>query len=195
MHGGTRTERALEFRRLSAAGQAAIDAAVADPNLLDVRRPIAVAQAIVQDSPIIPLDEDVRHYAKRRIVKVIGFELVAAMMGAARKHEDVHAVLTEMLEPTPEDLADARLDMAQRNMALVAAWSKRQVDAGKFVEWSKVVGEMALPLFTDFGVAATAILRKHVPSDRLEAAVKDLRDAIMVTVGRIATMRDEGQKR
>lgn len=196
---GAWTER---LTKLDQATQAEVKAALEDPDQLDVRRPLALAEAVIAKTPLIPSEDTLRQVARRQVARAVGPELIneiRAILRSQETPEDMREVLRDMLaqllEPTAADLDAAALEMHERSLKLVAIWSKRQVEAVKALEWAKVIRDQALPLLSEFGLKLSVILRKYVPEDRLASCLGEVRNAITQTLGELAAERDEKGRR
>lgn len=188
-HGGGQQAWSRRHKHMTAAGQAALQASLDDPGLLDVRRPIAVAQAAIEGTPVLPSDGEVERLARLRIARNAGHELLSALRES--DPAEMREALVAFLEPTPEDLDGARAELADRTMRLVSMWSKRQIEAVRYLDWSKVITEMAIPLFTELGAVVGAILRRHVPEAQAQAAIEEVQRAALAVVGQLAAARDQ----
>lgn len=178
------------------AGRNEVESALIDPGLMDVRRPIALAEVVLTNTPLLPSEEAVRRLARRRVAAQVGESLICALRELRSAtdppewRESIDAVVADLLEPQDADLEEARVLLHDKSMSLLAKFSKRQVDAVKTLEWSKVIREQALPLLGEFGLKLTQVLRKYVAEDKLAACLADVRQAITVTLGELAQARD-----
>jgi hypothetical protein len=182
IHGGTQQRWALRHKRIAAAAQDEIDAALTDPDLLDVRRPIALAEAIVQNTTIVASDEEIRAAARRRILQRMSPAQIRAL-------GSIGAI--EALEPTEADCDEIRLERHERSMRLVGMYALRQADAVKQIEWSRVIRESALPLLSEFGLRLTRTLRKYLPDDIVTRAMDDARKDMLTVIGELSRRKDE----
>lgn len=190
-HGGHAQAWSARLKHVTAEGQREIDEALHDPALLDVRRPIALAETIVANSSIVPSDDHVRLLARRMVARAVGPELVAVLREAAASGDTDagRELLAELLEPTDGDMAAARLELQERSMRLVATYSKRQQEAVKTLQWAEVIRELALPLFAVLGGKLNAILRRFVPPEKLDAALGEIQNAFVVTLGELTAVK------
>lgn len=183
IHGGQQQTWSARMHALDDRARAEVDAALADPDLLDVRRPIALADALVGRTPLLPSEETVTSLARRRILRDMSPEQLRAL-------RDSGPDALELLDPTDGDLDAVRLELHERSMRIVALYSRRQVDAVKQLEWTKVIREAALPLFGEFGLRISRLIRKYVPEDKVEAAIADVRKEVRQTIGELALLKD-----
>jgi hypothetical protein len=195
MHSGETAGFVSRLRRVSAAAHQEIAEALNDPGLMDVRRPLALAETVITNSPLIPSDETTRRLARRRVASQIGPDLVRLLREEAARGGDLAALAEELLTPTDADLDEARLELHEKSMRLVAMYSKRQTEAVRALEWAKVIREQALPLLMEFGLKVSRILRQYVPDDQIAAATAEVRSAVTLTIGEMAVERDKSRSK
>lgn len=184
IHGGHRQQWANRQRALGAAAQAELEGALSDPDLLDVRRPIALAEVVIGRTPLLPSEEQVTKLAQRRILQRMNPGQLKALMATGRDD------LMELLEPTEADRDEVRLDLHERSMRLISIYAQRQADAVKQLEWSRVIRESALPLLAEFGLRLSRILRKYLPEDQIPRVMDDVRKEIVQVVGEMSVLKD-----
>lgn len=178
VHGGREQLFAARQRRLSSAAQSAIEEALQDPDLLDVRRPIAYMDAIIAETELIPTEEAVRKRAARKLIK--GFDHHPEALLEIMRNPELREVY---LTPTAEDLEETRLEMHAYSMKVLATYSKRQVEAVKVLEWGRVIREMAIPLFAELGLRILRVLRRHVPEDRIPQITAEIGKEMQLVLG------------
>ena len=183
IHGGNKQTWSQRLHALDDRARAEVDAALADPDLLDVRRPIALLDTVVGRTPLLPSDEMLLNLARRRVLENMSPFQIEAMAKLPNGG-------LELLEPTAADLDAVRLEMHERSMRIIGVYSRRQVEAVKQLEWSRVIREAALPLFGEFGLRMSRILRRFVPEDRVQEAIDEVRKEVRQTVGELAMLKD-----
>lgn len=190
IHGGVRERWALRQRKLSATARTELDTAIADPDLLDVRRPIALMDVVVSNTELLPDDERVRRHARRKLLAALAPEAQLKVL------EDEELAAT-WIEPTDDDLEASRLELHERSMRMLAIYSKRQTDAVRQLEWTKVIREAVLPLLGELGLKLSRTLRKHVSIEVAAAIIADMRKDMTQIVGLLGQAREAagGRKR
>lgn len=198
-HGGTRQQAAAWTRGMSDAGREEIQKRISDPGLFDAKRPVALAEYVATSAPLVPDEAHLEALARRAITRQVGPELLESignLVAEARKGgvEDlaiaIEVAVETLLKPTEADLAAARLEWADRSIRIAARYAKTQQEAIKVNEWGAAVRDLVVPVLSEFAIAMGVVLRRHVPPDRLEAAVEDTRRTINTTVGRLTALRD-----
>ena len=185
---------------MGARGEQAIEEALADPDLMDVTRPVAVAEAVATTAPLIPSDEMIDQLARRHVLRQVGPELLMAIrsigddLANPEAREALDDVIAQLLEPTEGDREAARLEAHERSMRIVATWSKRQTEAAKSVEWGRVVRELTIPILSDFMMRPNAILRRYVEPEKLEPLTDEVKRAITTTIGELSAAALPGRR-
>lgn len=183
LHGGVPQTWAARNKALDTAAQAELDARLEDPDLLDVRRGVALSDLVISRTPILPSDETVRKLASRRILADLSPLQIEALFTNERG--------MDLLEPTEADLDAVRLQLHERSMRMIESYAKLQANAVKQLEWSKVIREAALPLLGEIGLRISGVLRRYVPEEKIPDAIEDVRTAIRQAVGSLALLRDD----
>lgn len=186
-HGGSAAKSWVERLKINDEGRELITAALKDPGLMDVRRPLALAETVLARTALLPAESAVRRHAQRRIIAAVGPDLMRRLRQLAPNLE-ILAGIEELLEPTDDDLEEARMDLHERSMRLLSMYGKRQVEAVRALEWAKVVREQAVPLFGLLMIAIGGILKRHVPEDRQASAIEELRRAFNTTLAELAKL-------
>lgn len=186
-HGGFAQGWSSRLRATQEEGRRQVQLALDDPNLMDVRRPIALAETIVANTELVASSEQVEQLARRNIIRQVGPELVAVLREAA-DGEVGRELLAELLRPTDGDLAQARLELHERTMRLVGIYGKRQTEAVRAMQWAQVIRELTIPMFANLGGKLNAVVRKHVPPDRIDRALEDVKAALLETVGELSVV-------
>lgn len=202
LHGGERQQFAQRLRRLDEEAQQQVHDALTDPDLLDVRRPLAIAEVVIAQTPLLPTEATLERVARRKILRDIGPDVVRLMRHAVNDADEdddlrevLHAALDELLRPSEADLDEAALDMHERSMRLLAMFSKRQVEAVKQLEWAKAIRDQILPFLGELSIQLTQVLRRHVPDEKYEAALTEMRTAITRTLGALSVAAEDGKRR
>lgn len=195
IHGGHAIRFGERWKKLSVDAQAELDEAVEDPELMEARRPIAMLQVIAQNTELLPKEETVARYARRMNLRGLDPMTVTALQAAAEKaakngettgSEKLAELLELLLEPDDADLEVARTELHDRSMRMVSTLSRRQNEALKALEWTKVVREVALPIIGEFGLAVTGVLRKYVPEESRDEATNAVHTAMAKVIGELA---------
>lgn len=177
LHGGYSQKWSARQKALSTAAQDEIEGALTDPDLLDVRRPIALAEVVVARTPLIASDDEVEQEAKRRVLQ----RMSPGQIEALRTIEAL-----DILEPTDADRAEVRLARHERSMRLVGMYALRQAEAVRSLEWSRVIRESVLPLMAEFGIGLSKILRKYLAEDIVAKCMVDVRKEMLRVVGELS---------
>ena len=199
IHGSAqpRTQRLLRGRMQTRAGMEDVKRLLQDPDLLDVRLPLAESRAVLERTPIVASEELALTVARRRILRDLGPSLIGAWRQQisaidAETKDEMLAALDALLEPTEGDLEEATLHLHERSSRLLAAHAKTQVDAVKALEWAKARRDVVLPLLMELSIQIGAILRRWVPPGNVPQAMNDVQDAIDRCIGAVATSEEQG---
>jgi hypothetical protein len=197
MHGGTREgdpSNALvhgryskHFRRISLEAQEEIDAALQDPDLLDVRQPIAIGRVLLNEARLIPSQEMAEAQAKRDISRSL-----AGMNFEGMPAETIEA----LLEATDADIEIARMTLITRSHKLVGDHHKRQVDALRQIEVGRLMRDVLVPMFGEMGLRLGRLVDEYIddPVKREKFRAAYRAEAKQVVV-HIADLRNGGSKR
>lgn len=182
------------LRGMSDAGRQAITERLRDPELMDVRRPVALAEHVTVSAPLVPSDEAMDRYARRVVARQVGPELVDELNtildryrreGAAELATILEATLRDLLEVTPADHELARLKWADDASILAERYGRTQAAAAKAAETGRILREKTLPLYSAFALEVGKIIRKYVPASDIERAMTEIRRAVEVSVGQL----------
>lgn len=199
-HGGRRQERRLRGQRNAGLVQEEIDAHLKNPDLMDVRRPVAMTEALLARTPLFATEDMAEVVARRRIAKEIGHDLIRAWKAQIRavgRDEDgdlasaMHEALMSLLAPTEGDLDEATLLLHERSERIIASHRKGQVEAVKALEWAKVMRERLTPVLEELSMRTATLFRKHVPSHQVTAAIHDYQEMVTRTLGELQAAAQE----
>lgn len=175
MHGGSPNAKpttlvhgryALRFKRLSQPAQDAIDSALVDPDLLDARRPVAVHQAVLESSSLVPTDEEVEAYARH--------------ISKWRPNFDADPPQTWDDRPaiTAPELEVARMLWAEAAGRLTQSYGVTLSAASRAVKLGDVLAKEMVPLFSDLGLRMRKLGDRFVVAERRQ----DFEDAFRIEV-------------
>lgn len=165
LHGGkNQTERpknivhgrsaGRRYARVSEEAQQAIDDAMQDPDLLDVRQGVAVMRVVLNDQPLLPSDDDIKEIARAQNMR--------QLQGITIESREV---LEDLCEPTEAQMTLARLRYGEESTRIVERFSRRQVDAMKQVEAGRLLRESVVPMFNEMGIRLGRLVDQYVPEE------------------------------
>lgn len=196
MHGGTREgdpsnslvhgRYSKHFRRISAEAQEEIDKALQDPDLLDVRQPIAVGRVLLNEAQLIPSEGMAEREARRQIARSL-----AGMNFEGLSSEAIDA----LFEATQDDIEIARLALIDRSHHLVERHHKRQVDALRQIEVGRLMRDSLLPMFAEMGLRLGRLCEEYIDDpvkrEKFRAAFRAEAKQVVVHV---AGLREQGKQ-
>jgi len=141
------------FAREAKPPQELIDQALQDPDLLDVKRPVALQSVLVQELGLIPSDEVIRQAA------------ISYMSRAARKLAEDD---DEEPEPSEAQLEYARRAFMLSSMQAVESFQRSVAAAARHAKVGELISAELLPLFEDLGRRLAVLTDKFVDKDKRE---------------------------
>lgn len=200
-HGGRGQLKRLRSKALVGEAEEEFHAALADPTLMDLRRPVAMTDAVLRRTPLFATEEMAERAAKRRIAREIGFDLIRGWWAQIdddvreKEGEDFAAAMRKALEtfltPTEGDLDLETLAIHERSQKLIAGHAKAQVDAAKALDWAATARETIFPVLGELSNRFATLLRKHVEPGKVGAAIDEMAVIIKRTVGELAEVKDK----
>lgn len=166
---------ALRFHRLTKPAQDAIDSALLDPDLLDARRPVAVHQAILEASPLLPDDDTVVSYARH--------------LSKWRPNFDAKQTWEDQPEPSLAELEVARLLWADASAKLAERYGNTLSAAARAVKLGDLLAKELVPLFSELGLRMRKLADRFVAPDKradFEAAYRIEARATVAAILRIS---------
>lgn len=163
------------YHRIAPEAQQRIDDALKDPDLLDVRRPVAVGQVLMQEAPLIPTDEQLR--AAVRMHKLRGL--------AAIEFKDISG-LDEWLEPSTAEIDAMRQRHIDKSMQIIERFARRQADAAKQIEAARLLNEAAVPILSEMGTRIRKLILRYVEESKQEEFTGAVRMEIRMAVHQLA---------
>ena len=167
MHGGKRGGQkpvhgrySKDFKNLAKEGRDRLEEIYADPELLNPRRPVALAPLLVE-SAAFPTRELAERLAKAR----------AAQSGLGEVVED--------------DIRIAMGDLALQYQKQVQLLGQRQESAVKQAHATELLTQSVMPLITEFTQRVLAIAQKHLPEEAQATLRDDLRRAVEATAAQV----------
>lgn len=155
-HGGF----SKRFAKLTREGQDRLAAILADPELLDAKRPVAVATYMLQDMELVPDDDAIRALAK--------------------------SYCPPGYEPGAVDIARARNELLKPIQKQVDLLGKRQSEAFRQAKLSELILTECVPIFELLGKAAFDLCEKYVPeAAQREKFMEAWRGHVAVAVARL----------
>jgi hypothetical protein len=136
------------FRRLDAVAQEAIDTALKDPQLLDLRRPVALQSLIVQDAPLLPDDQLIHDFAMR--------------LSRWRPREG--ETWLDQPDPTDSELALARMAWLEKSSELTERYGRIQAASSKAAQVTELLSKQLIPIFAELGLRMTKLAHRFVPA-------------------------------
>jgi len=140
------------FARISEDAQRAIDEAMRDPHLLDVRQGIALMRVQLTEAPLVPDDDLVEAMARR--------QKASALQGLTISDPDVYEQLTN---PSDADLQLARVAFLERALPLADRFTRRTVDAMRQIEVGRMLHDSVVPMFNEMGLRLSRLVEQYVP--------------------------------
>jgi hypothetical protein len=168
------------MKRLSADAQRRIDEALRDPGLLDLRRPVAIGQAIIEEAALIPEDDILRASIRRKKLRAVGGMEIRDLTG-----------LDEWLEPTDAELEVERIHYLDQSMRLLERHANRQEGAAKSIEMGRMLNEQAIPMLAEMGTRVGRLVERLVPPERRAEFLQAFRQECRMIVSEIATLGDK----
>lgn len=169
------------FRGVTPAFQKVIDQALNDPQLMDAKRPVALQQALLQHSVLVP-DEGLIDMLARR-------EMRSSRRSRKRRGEGEGEDYDEDdddLEPTDADLAIARQKWTERSMRLVDRLGKRQIDALRQIKLGELIAAEAFPMMTELGIELARLIEIYVPEPKREEFMIAYRNRVREVIVRMS---------
>lgn len=156
-----------QYARLVPDARRALDQAIQDPDLLDVRRPIAMAQTLLYRLPLTPEPEIIEAMARQQLGRSLSGITI-----------DGNDLWLELTSPGPGDLALAEMAYAERAMKLIERLARRQTDAVRTMELARTTRQAVIPFLQELALELSRIIHEYVPAEHREAARGQLRAAI-----------------
>ena len=190
---GNATIRAVRRKRLEAAAEAEVQAALTDPRTMDVREPIALSRVILEHTPLEASDDEAIARARNLKMRAIGPELVTLWKQQIRRShsggDDIDTMLDALdviLEPEAGDIERAIRDIHKESLELVSRHSQRQVDASKAMQWTDTIREVVHPFLMELGLQLSAVIREFVPAERQRSALEAVARVTQRTLGLVS---------
>lgn len=168
------------YRRISEDAQRRIDAAVQDPMLLDVRRPVALGQVIVEEAALIPDDDVLIASIRRKKMRAVATIEFTDLQG-----------LDEWLEPTAAEVEVERIRYLDESMRLLERFAKRQADAAKNIEMGRLLNEQAVPMLAEMGTRVARLVERYVDADKRPAFIASFRQECVMLVQELTVLGDK----
>lgn len=143
------------FAKIGPIAQDAIDEAIRDPDLLDVRRTVALQTVIVQQASLIPDDELVILLAKR--------------MSKWRPNFKEDETWEDQPAPTDAEIEAARMVWLTQSAKLVESYGDSQIAAAKQVQLGDLLSKEIVPILLEFGLRLAKLADRYVPKADREA--------------------------
>lgn len=166
------------FARVTEAAQRAIDEAMQDPNLLDVRQGVALMRVMLNEAPLVPDDEVIEAMARRQKER--------ALQGITI---DDPEVLEQLTAPTPADLQLARIAFADKALPLADRFTRRTVDAMRQIEVGRLLHDSVVPMFNEMGLRLSRLVEQYVPEKDRKAFRESFRQECHQVVANLYAMR------
>jgi hypothetical protein len=201
-HGGSSQIESWKRRRLAADAEAEVRAAVGDPNTMNPIEPIALSKVILDRTPLVASEDEVRVRALTMRAKRIGGKLIGDWKREIRdSREDMGDDLTQamfealerILEPTDGDFEAATREIHTESIKLVAIHSARQVDARKAMDWDATIRAVVIPFLQELGIELNKFVNDYVEAGKRGNAMTRISRILERTLGLIsqASQKDE----
>lgn len=162
------------IKKLSGDGRAAIDRLVADPQLLDVKVPVALHALSMSE---LPFNQDAK------TVELLAQEEAAQRLGVG-------------IDGVAEQVRD--IDRHRARVRLYKLASRAAIDHGEMVGFARKAldaeevmrGEM-LPIMLDFAKLMASAAKRYIPAELHARFEADVAAAIAATVGRMQAAKHE----
>lgn len=164
IHGGRSTGRppvhgrySQKFRNLATRGSERLEELLDDPDLLDPKRPVALAHTLFEE---IPLDEET-------------IETYAEYLADGAPVEDHHRLR-------------ARLSLLKMAREFGDGFARAQVQAIRTQQINQLIVQAAVPVIREFGERVGAIAKRHLPDEDAYARfLHDLQHAAAAVVAQL----------
>jgi len=153
------------FQKLAAEGRQQLAELMDDPQLLDAKRPVALATLIVTEMDLAPTDEQI-------------VDLACELVG-------------DVGDPGPVEIAKAQAVYHQAALKAIDTLGKRQEAANRQAKVGDVIIAGALPIFERLGAAVAQLSNLYVPADKRERFVEDLNSRLQVTIAELAALGEK----
>lgn len=163
------------FKRIGPVAQAAIDDALRDGDLLDVRRPVALQTVIVQDAPLIPTDEILREFAMR----------------LSRWRPAEGQTWEDQPEPGEIDLQLARMTWLEQASNLTELYAATLARAAKTAALSDALTKQIIPIFVELGGRMTKLAARFVEPGKREDFDAAFRMEVRAVVAETLALENE----
>lgn len=165
------------FQRLEPIAQSAIDAALRDPDLLDLRRPVAVQQVILQEAPLLPSEDLIREFAMR--------------LSRWRPNFKEGQTWDDQPEPSQSELDLARMTWLQKSAELTEAYGFLQARSAKAVALGDVISKQLVPVFAELGLRMTKLAGRYVVPEKRDEFDEAFRMEVRRVVATIVSLGDD----
>lgn len=190
LHGGTqegklpvntingKRSRGAAYPHLSKVHQDELVAAMHDPDLLDVRRGVALGQLVIQNTPLIPSEQALERSAARSNLRGMNLGEASA------------EVIDKVMEVDPADIELERIKHADRSLQIIERFHRRQVDAVKQIEVGRLMRQAVLPMMQEMGLRVGRLVHQYVPEDDRERFIATFRTECIKIVAELSAMRE-----
>lgn len=163
------------FQRIDAVAQDAIDLALKDPQLLDLRRPVAIQTVIMQEAPLLPSPELLRDFAMR----------------ISRWRPGEGQSWADQPDPTPSELELARMTWLQKSAELTESYGKLQAGSAKNAQVTELLTKQIIPVFAELGLQFTKLAQRFVAPERRAEFDEAFRMEVRRAVAKIVAVGEE----
>lgn len=139
------------FAKIAPASQEAIDEALQDPELLDPRRPVAVQQAILQNSALMPDDDVIESYARH--------------LSKWRPNYRADETWADQPRPTDGEIEVARMLWAEQATRLTEAYGRLQNQSSRTLRMGQLLAKQVVPLLSEVGLRLSKLVDRYVPEE------------------------------
>ena len=165
------------FAREEQATQALIDAALQDPDLLDHRRPAALATALIQSVQLIPDQDTLVELARQAIPWKVQAEHL--------KKND------EPIEPTAAQIEVVRRRYIESSMFATERYSRTVAAAAKQAQLGQLVSAELIPLFEELAIMLQRLTKRYVDEDKRDDFLEGFRRGFRHVIMQAAMIGDD----
>lgn len=155
------------FDHLTEADQDLLALALADPNLLDTKRPVALATVLAQRFPMIPTEQQIR---------------TTAMYLNGKQAADLSAA----------DIAEAQAKLATASVRIIDTLGRRQDSAVKLAKTSEVLVGQVMPVLDQLGKAVADLVATHVAPEKQTKFIDDLQGRFRAAITQMVGIAESG---
>jgi hypothetical protein len=170
------------IRGIEQATQEEIDRAVTDPNLLDVRRSVALSEVALGDSMLFPDEAMLLELGRRKWFDTLSLEQIQKLSAAHGKEYWVNV---------PEVYMElARRSYMKASLGMIERHGRTQVAALRQIEVGRLMREATIPMFTEMGLRLGRLIDHYVPEEKRKPFIAAFRNECRAVIADLQDLRE-----